>query len=95
MVFSGDSVDKETGILTVLMERLEKQRLPRLLSIKEKVDAGTSLDDRDLDFLEKVMKDAKKAIPFIESHPEYQLLATKLMALYNEITEKALQLEKK
>lgn len=87
-------MDKETGILAVLMERLEKQRLPRILSLKEKVDGGTPLDDRDLDFLEKVMKDAKKAIPFIDKHPEYQLLATKLMALYNEITEKALELEK-
>jgi uncharacterized membrane protein YfbV (UPF0208 family) len=87
-------MDKEAGILAVLMERLEKQRLPRILSLKEKVDGGTPLDDRDLDFLEKVMKDAKKAIPFIDKHPEYQLLATKLMALYNEITEKALELEK-
>jgi uncharacterized membrane protein YfbV (UPF0208 family) len=87
-------MDKETGILAVLMERLEKQRLPRILSLKEKVDGGTPLDDRDLDFLEKVMKDAKKAIPFIDKHPEYQLLATKLVALYNEITEKALELEK-
>ena len=87
-------MDKETGILIVLMERLEKQRLPRILSLKEKVDGGTPLDDRDLDFLEKVMKDAKKAIPFIDKHPEYQLLATKLMALYNEITDKALELEK-
>jgi hypothetical protein len=87
-------MDKETGILAVLMERLEKQRLPRILSLKEKVDGGAPLDDRDLDFLEKVMKDAKKAIPFIDKHPEYQLLATKLMALYNEITEKALELEK-
>jgi len=87
-------MDKEIGILAVLMERLEKQRLPRILSLKEKVDGGSPLDDRDLDFLEKVMKDAKKAIPFIDKHPEYQLLATKLIALYNEITEKALQLEK-
>ena len=87
-------MDKETGILAVLLERLEKQRLPRILSLKEKVDGGTPLDDQDLDFLEKVMKDANKAIPFIDKHPEYQLLATKLMALYNEITEKALELEK-
>ena len=87
-------MDKETGILVALMERLEKQRLPRILSLKEKVDGGTPLDDRDLDFLEKVMKDAKKAIPFIDKYPEYQLLATKLMALYNEITDKALELEK-
>jgi hypothetical protein len=87
-------MDKDAGILVVLMERLEKQRLPRILSLKEKVDGGEPLDDLDLDYLEKMMKDAKKAMPLIDRHPEYQLLATKLIGLYNEITEKALQLEK-
>jgi len=87
-------MDKDAGILAVLMERLEKQRLPRILSIKEKVDGGEPLDELDLDYLEKMMKDAKKAMPLIDRHPEYQLLATKLIGLYNEITEKALQLEK-
>jgi hypothetical protein len=87
-------MDKETGILAVLMERLEKQRLPRILSLKEKVDRGEALDELDLDYLEKMMSDAKKAMPLIDRHPEYQLLATKLIGLYNEITEKALQLEK-
>ena len=87
-------MDKDTGILVVLMERLEKQRLPGILLLKEKVDGGEPLDDLDLDYLEKMMKDAKKAMPLIDRHPEYQLLATKLIGLYNEITEKALQLEK-
>jgi len=87
-------MDKDAGILAVLMERLEKQRLPRILSIKEKVDGGEPLDELDLDYLEQMMKDAKKAMPLIDRHPEYQLLATKLIGLYNEITEKALQLEK-
>lgn len=87
-------MDKETGILVVLMERLEKQRLPRILSLKEKVDSGKKLDDADLDYLEKMLKDAKKALPIIDRHPEYQVLATKLVELYNHITEKALQQEK-
>ncbi|MFW2440034.1 MAG: hypothetical protein ACN4GR_11740 [Arenicellales bacterium] len=87
-------MDKDAGILVVLIERLEKQRLPRILSLKEKVDGGAPLDDLDLDYLEKMMKDAKKAMPLIDRHPEYHLLATKLIGLYNEITEKALQLEK-
>jgi len=87
-------MDKESGILAVLMERLEKQRLPGILSLKEKVDRGEALDDLDLDYLEKMMSDAKKAMPLIDRHPEYQLLATRLIGLYNEITEKDLQLEK-
>ncbi len=87
-------MDKDIGLLVVLMERLEKQRLPRILSLKEKVDGGEALNEMDLDFLEKVMSDAKKALPLIDRHPEYQQLASKLVGLYNDITEKDLQLEK-
>lgn len=87
-------MDKDTGTIVVLMERLEKQRLPRILSLKEKVDGGTPLDEQDLDFLEKVMSDARKVIPLIERHPEYQTLSTKIVGLYKDITEKALQIGK-
>ena len=87
-------MDKETGILFVLMERLEQQRLPRILSLKDKVDGGEKLNDADLDYMEKMLKDAKKIMPLIEKHPEYQLIATKLYDLYEDITDKALELEK-
>jgi len=85
---------KDTGIITVLVERLEKHRLPRLLSLKEKVDGGKPLDGQELDFLEKLMQDARKVIPLIERHPEYQSLTAKIVGLYKEITDKALLIEK-
>ena len=85
---------KDIGLIEVLLERLEKQRLPRLLTLKEKVDAGGSLDDRDLDFLKNSIADARKVIPIIDRHPEYQPLAAKVMGLYKDISEKALQIEK-
>jgi hypothetical protein len=84
----------DAGLIEVLLERLEKQRLPRLLTLKEKVDGGESLDDMDLDFLESSIADARKVIPIIDRNPEYQPLATKVMELYKDISEKALQIEK-
>jgi hypothetical protein len=84
----------DTGLIEVLLERLEKQRLPRLLAINEKVDAGESPDDADLDFLEHSIVDARKAIPLIDRHPEYQALAAQVMELYKDISDKALQIEK-
>ena len=68
--------------------------LPRLLDIEKKVEAGESLLDEDLDFLENSIADARKAIPLIDRHPEYQALAAQVMELYKTISEKALQAEK-
>ena len=84
----------DAGLIEVILERLEKQRLPRLLEIKEKVEGGHSLDDFDVDFLEMSMEDARSFIPIIDRHPEYQSLAAKVMDLYKTISEKALEIEK-
>ena len=84
----------DAGLIEVILERLEKQRLPRLLEIKEKVDGGHLLDDFDVDFLEMSMEDARSFIPVIDRHPEYQSLAAKVMDLYKTISEKALEIEK-
>ena len=52
----GYSLEQE-GVLSAVMERFEKQRLPRVLKIKEKVDQGGRLDDADIAFLEEVFED--------------------------------------
>ena len=82
---------KDAGMIQVLAERLETQRLPRALSIKEKVDSGEVLDEFDIEFLEQVFEDANAIKPLIDRHPEWQPLAVKLIALYKEITAKALE----
>ncbi len=87
-------MDKDTGLLFVLIERLEKQRLPRLLALKDKVNGGDALDEFDLDFLETMMTDARSALPLISRHPEYQDLTSRIVSLYADITEKDLLLEK-
>lgn len=84
----------DTGLIQVLLERLEKQRLPRLLALKKKVEEGKSLDDLDLDFLENSIIDARNITPLIERHPEYQSLAAQVIKLYKDISEKALKIEK-
>lgn len=84
----------DAGLIAVLMERFEKQRLPRALSLKDKVDRGEVLDDFDLAFLEEVFADANTIKPLLDRHPDYQPLAARMIGLYKEITDKAMQNEK-
>ncbi len=85
---------QDTGLLAVLIERLESQRLPRALELKNKVDRGETIDEFDLAFLQEVVSDVAKLKALIERHPEHQELVGKLFGLYREITEKALANEK-
>ncbi len=84
----------EAGVLSVLIQRLESQRLPRLLEIKGRVDQGERLSDHDLHFLQEVLTDASRAAPMVANHPELADLAGKVTSLYHEITEQALANEK-
>ena len=85
---------QDLGLITVLLQRLETQRLPRALSLKDKVDRGEVLDEFDIGFLEEVFADTGNVRPLVAQHPEYQDLVARMMNLYKEITEKALENEK-
>jgi hypothetical protein len=85
--------DKQAGIIQALAERLEKQRLPMALQLKEKVDQGGLLNEADIAFLEEVFAGSAQLKPMLDAHPEWQELAARMIGLYGEITAKALENE--
>ena len=85
----------DPGVIQALVERLNTQRLPRALELKKKVDAGETLGEYDMKFLESVFHDAETIKPLMNRHPEYQQLVGKIIKLYKEIVDKAMENEKK
>jgi hypothetical protein len=86
-----DKDTRDTGTLEVLLQRLNEVRLPRLLEMKERVDAGEVLTDYDVEFLEQVLEDARSMQGLIKRHPEVQPLVAKVTTFYHEITTKAVE----
>ncbi len=84
----------DAGVIAMLLERFTKQRLPRAMNLKEKVDRGECLSDWELAHLEEVLADAQQILPIVDRHPEYEELAERAIALYAHISEQALKNEK-
>ncbi len=85
---------KQKGIITVMMQRFESCWLPDTLKIKEKVDRGEKLSERDTAFLEEVIQDIRRAQVLVDQYPEFQGLYGRVAHLYHEITARALENEK-
>lgn len=81
------------GVLTVVLERLEKHRLPRIMRIKDLVDNGSTLNQTDINFLSKVFHDTQQYAYFVSNHQEYQNLFSNVTSLYDKIARNALDNE--
>jgi hypothetical protein len=82
----------EYAISKVLLDRLN-ERLPRMLDLQRRVEAGARLDEGELEFLKGLVEDANLSHQYVARHPELQPLASRLVSLYGQIVDKAVENE--
>jgi hypothetical protein len=85
----------DLGTVQVLLDRLNKQRLPRLLELKTRVDRGEKLGDLDITHMQEALAGANQLAPLIKRNPEVAPLVARVIGLYKEVADKALENEKK
>jgi hypothetical protein len=79
---------RDRGTILALLNRFNKQRMPRAVALKEKVDAGELLNDSDLRIVREVQNESNQIRGLLERHPEYIELAAGAIEMWNEIREK-------
>ena len=84
---------KDAGMIQLLLTRLNEERLPQALRLKDKVNRGECLSEYELSFMKSVMQDTTQARRLATKYPEYQDLVDKVAALYGEITQRAAENE--
>ncbi len=85
---------RDRGVAQVLLMRLENERLPFALKLKEKVDRGERLSSYDTQFLKRVSSESAEAKRLAERLPQYQDVVRRMGDLYEAISSKALENEK-
>jgi hypothetical protein len=86
---------RDLGVAQVLLMRLEAERLPYALKLKDKVDRGERLSPFDMQFLKRVMEEGREARNLAARLPQYQEVVTRMSQLYDEITRKGAENEQK
>ena len=89
---SQEEIDE--GTIAALLKR-SRRRIPNLLAIKKRLEAGGTLSSLEITELENMIVGAKDTRALINRHPEYQELVARMVSLYQEITEMAVANEEK
>ncbi len=89
------TMTKNDALIQVVLDRFVNRRLPRILDLRKKVKKGELLNEMDISFFNKVMKDNRENQHLIKDNEDLKKVLSKAIHLYKEIIEIALENEKK
>lgn len=84
-----DLTEKELGMVQAGLHRFNEYVLPALRKMKDKVDRGETLDEREAAQLEDAIHRGKRAENFAENHPDYKSLVDSANEIYDYIAKKS------
>jgi len=85
----------ELGIVESVLVDFNLHRLPRLLSLQRHASRGDVINEYDMHFLTETMEKSRGSPKFAELHPEFRTIVAEIANLYEDITRKALENEKR
>lgn len=83
----------EKAITEVMVLDILKQQLPEAKALQKKLAKGEMLNDFDLQHLEYLLHYAHEALPHIQLHKEFEPISRKIIQLYKQVVNSALQAE--
>ncbi len=86
---------EDAVVIHAMLKRFVNHRYPKVLELEKRVLGGEKLYPSDIVFLDMVFNDAQYIIKLADKYPEYQEMVLKAVQLYTDITQKALENEKK
>jgi hypothetical protein len=84
----------ELGVIQVLLNRFNNDRLPYALQLKAQVDRGQLLSEYELHFVKKMLEESQHASRLAARHMKYEALVGQAASLLSEIVSKALENER-
>ncbi|MFL6578421.1 MAG: MGH1-like glycoside hydrolase domain-containing protein, partial [Povalibacter sp.] len=80
---------EDVRVIQVMVQRLNQQRLPRAMKLKERVERGELLTEDDTSFLKKVIVDDGQETRVVTKYPEFRQVLDTMAKLYGDILNQA------
>ncbi|RDE19448.1 hypothetical protein DV711_11175 [Motiliproteus coralliicola] len=85
---------RQQATLSTLIRRFNQERLPRIQAMQVRVHQGELLGEIELQYLERVIRDLRRNQAKALGNPRFEALLSKVVALYVDVTDKALENER-